>query len=154
MYSGTWATRRRGSGRGALSIHTLVRHLRVSWERRLVLAPSNTTGGPALIGDDSPTPIAGERLGVEQLELVLGFSMGARRAYEWAVCFPGACGAWPVFAGFARTTAARPAGGASAEALQTGGTKQRAHFRAAPGCRRALSEEDGEARVLSRSTTS
>jgi homoserine O-acetyltransferase len=85
-----------------------------------------------------------EHLGVERLELVLGFSMGAQQAYEWAVFFPGAVRRLAVFAGLARTTAANDLlVAASAEALQTGGTKQHAHFWAATALSAELFREEG-----------
>jgi homoserine O-acetyltransferase len=111
-------------------------------------SPSNTTGEfPALtIGDDVAVQhrLVADHLGIERLELVLGFSMGAQQAYEWAVRFPGAVERLAVFAGLARTTAANAllvAG--SAEALQTGGTKQHAHFWAATGLSAELFREEG-----------
>ena len=65
---------------------------------------------------------------------MLGFSMGAQQAYEWAVRFPGAVERLAVFAGLARTT---PGNGllvaAAEEALRTGGTGQHARFWAATG---------------------
>jgi homoserine O-acetyltransferase len=111
-------------------------------------SPSNTTGEfPALtIGDDVAAQhrLLVEHLGVERLELVLGFSMGAQQAYEWAVSFPGAVRRLAVFAGLARTTAANDLlVAASAEALQTGGTKQHAHFWAATGLSAELFREEG-----------
>ena len=101
-------------------------------------SPSNSDGAfPALtIGDDVAAQhrLVAKHLGVERLELVLGFSMGAQQAYEWAVRFPAMVRRLAVFAGLARTT---PANGllvaASAEALEAGGTKQHAHFWAATG---------------------
>jgi homoserine O-acetyltransferase len=111
-------------------------------------SPSNTTAEfPALtIGDDVAAQhrLLAEHLGVERLELVLGFSMGAQQAYEWAVSFPGAVRRLAVFAGLARTTAANDLlVAASAEALQTGGTKQHAHFWAATGLSAELFREEG-----------
>jgi homoserine O-acetyltransferase/O-succinyltransferase len=111
-------------------------------------SPSNTNGEfPALmIGDDVAAQhrLLLEHLGVERLELVLGFSMGAQQAYEWAVTFPGAVRRLAVFAGLARTTAANDLlVAASAEALQTGGTKQHAHFWAATGLSAELFREEG-----------
>jgi homoserine O-acetyltransferase len=85
-----------------------------------------------------------EHLGVERMELVLGFSMGGQQAYEWAVRFPAMVRRLAVFAGLARTT---PANGllvaASAEALETGGTKQHAHFWAATGLSAELFRQEG-----------
>jgi homoserine O-acetyltransferase/O-succinyltransferase len=101
-------------------------------------SPSNSSGEfPALtIGDDVAAQhrLVMEHLGVEKLELVVGFSMGAQQAYEWAVRFPGAVRRLAVFAGLARTTPANELLVAvSAEALQTGGTRQHARFWAATG---------------------
>ena len=111
-------------------------------------SPSNTSGEfPALtIGDDVAAQhrLLAEHLGVERLELVLGFSMGAQQAYEWAVRFPDVVGRLAVFAGLARTTPANDllvAG--AAEALQTGGTKQHAHFWAATGLSAELFRHEG-----------
>jgi len=111
-------------------------------------SPSNTSGEfPALtIGDDVAAQhrLLAEHLGVERLELVLGFSMGAQQAYEWAVRFPDVVGRLAVFAGLARTTPANDllvAG--AAEALQTGGTKQHAHFWAATGLSADLFRKEG-----------
>jgi homoserine O-acetyltransferase len=111
-------------------------------------SPSNTTGEfPALtIGDDVAAQhrLLTEHLGVERLELVLGFSMGAQQAYEWAVSFPGNVRRLAVFAGLARTTAANDLlVAASAEALQTGGAKQHAHFWAATGLSAELFRNEG-----------
>jgi homoserine O-acetyltransferase len=111
-------------------------------------SPSNTSGKfPVLtIGDDVAAQhrLVAEHLGVERLELVLGFSMGAQQAYEWAVRFPGAVRRLAVFAGLARTTPANALLVAvSAEALQTGGTKQHAHFWAATGLSAELFRKEG-----------
>ena len=74
-----------------------------------------------------------EGLGIERLELVLGFSMGAQQAYEWAVRFPGMVRRLAVFAGLARTTPANDLlVRAWAEALAIG-TVNHAHFWAATG---------------------
>ena len=101
-------------------------------------SPSNTSGDfPALtIGDDVEAQhrLLTGHLGIERLELVVGFSMGAQQAYEWAVRFPAMLRRLAVFAGLARTTPANDLLVAvSAEALQTGGTKQHAHYWAATG---------------------
>jgi homoserine O-acetyltransferase/O-succinyltransferase len=45
-----------------------------------------------------------ERFGVSELQLVLGWSMGAQQAYEWAVRFPDMVKRALPIAGFARTT--------------------------------------------------
>lgn len=103
-------------------------------------SPSTTAGGrgrfPELtIGDDVTAQhrLVSERLGIDRLELVLGFSMGAQQAYEWAVRFPGMVHRLAPFAGLARTT---PANGllvaAAAESLAAGSI-QHAHFWAATG---------------------
>lgn len=101
-------------------------------------SPSTTSGPfPELtIGDDvaAQRRLVGEHLGLERLALVLGFSMGAQQAYEWAVRYPPAVARLAVFAGHARTTAANELlVTASAEALRTGGTRQHARFWAATG---------------------
>ncbi len=101
-------------------------------------SPSNTAGDfPALtIGDDVAAQhrLLTGRLGVQRLELVLGFSMGAQQAYEWAVRFPDMVRRLAAFAGLARTTPANDLlVAASAEALRVGGTDQHAHFWAATG---------------------
>jgi homoserine O-acetyltransferase/O-succinyltransferase len=88
------------------------------------------------IGDDVSAQhrLVSEHLGIERLELALGFSMGAQQAYEWAVRFPNVFGRLAVFAGLARTTPANDLlVAASAEALASGGTAQHAHFWAATG---------------------
>jgi homoserine O-acetyltransferase len=98
----------------------------------------STTAGPfpeVTIGDDvtAQERLVGEQLGIERLELVLGFSMGAQQAYEWAVRSPALVSRLAVFAGLARTT---PANGllvsAATEALAAGSV-QHAHFWAATG---------------------
>jgi homoserine O-acetyltransferase len=101
-------------------------------------SPSTTAGGfpEVTIGDDVTAQqlLVSGHLGVECLELVLGFSMGAQQAYEWAVRLPGMVRRLAVFAGLARTTAANDLLVATAaEALATGGTEQHAHFWAATG---------------------
>jgi homoserine O-acetyltransferase len=86
------------------------------------------------IGDDvvAQHRLVSGHLGIERLELVLGFSMGAQQGYEWAVRFPPMVRRLVTFAGLARTT---PANGllvsASAQALRTGGTELHARFLAA-----------------------
>jgi homoserine O-acetyltransferase len=101
-------------------------------------SPSNSGGElPALtVGDDVAAQhrLVAEHLGVETLELVLGFSMGAQQAYEWAVRWPETVRRLAVFAGLARTTPANDLlVAASAEGLEKGGTRQHAHFWAATG---------------------
>lgn len=99
----------------------------------------STTVGPfpeATIGDDVTAQhrLVSERLEIERLELVLGFSMGAQQAYEWAVRFPGMVHRLAAFAGLARSTPANDLlVAAAAQALATGGTEQHAHFWAATG---------------------
>jgi homoserine O-acetyltransferase/O-succinyltransferase len=88
------------------------------------------------IGDDITVQhrLVSGHLGIERLELALGFSMGAQQAYEWAVRFPEVVGRLAVFAGLARTTPANDLiVAAAAEALASGGTTQHAHFWAATG---------------------
>jgi homoserine O-acetyltransferase len=76
-------------------------------------SPSNTPpphGGGAFpavsIGDDVTAQhrLVTEELGLERLALVLGFSMGAQQAYEWAVRFPTMVARLAPIAGTARTT--------------------------------------------------
>lgn len=99
-------------------------------------SPSNTEGPfPALsIGDDVSAQyrLVSEHLEIERLALVLGFSMGAQQAYEWAVRIPTLVRRLAVFAGLAQTTPANELlVSASAEALRTGGLGQHARFWAA-----------------------
>jgi homoserine O-acetyltransferase/O-succinyltransferase len=99
-------------------------------------SPSNTEGPfPAVsIGDDVAAQhrLLTEHLEIERLELVLGFSMGAQQAYEWAVRFPTLVRRLAAFAGLARTTPANELlVSAAAEALRTGGLGQHARFWAA-----------------------
>jgi homoserine O-acetyltransferase len=77
-------------------------------------SPSNTPpplGGGAFptigIGDDVTAQyrLVREVLGLGRFALVLGFSMGAQQAYEWAVRFPGMVARLAAIAGTARTTA-------------------------------------------------
>jgi homoserine O-acetyltransferase len=101
-------------------------------------SPSTTPGQfPELtIGDDVIVQhrLVSEHLGIKRLALVLGFSMGAQQAYEWAVRFPGMVHRLAVFAGLARTTPANDLlVAAAAEALASGGMVQHAHFWAATG---------------------
>jgi len=104
-----------------------------------VSSSPSTTGGvfPQLtIGDDVAIQhrLVSEHLGIPRLELVLGFSMGAQQAYEWAVRFPAMVHRLAVFAGLGRTTPANDLlVAAAAEALTAGGTEQHAHFWAATG---------------------
>ena len=71
-------------------------------------------------------------LGIERIELALGFSMGAQQAWEWGVRFPARVRRLALFAGTAQTTWH---GGlmveASADALRTGGLEAHARFWAA-----------------------
>jgi len=73
-------------------------------------------------------------LGIEVVQLVLGFSMGAQQAWEWGVRLPERVRRLALFAGTARTT---PHGAlvveAAAEALQTGGLAAHARYWAATG---------------------
>jgi homoserine O-acetyltransferase/O-succinyltransferase len=101
-------------------------------------SPSNTAGEfpPLTIGDDvaAQQRLLAEHLRIERLELVLGFSMGAHQAYEWAVHFPACVRRLAVFAGLARTTPMNDLlVAASTEALRSGGARQHAHFWAATG---------------------
>jgi homoserine O-acetyltransferase len=88
------------------------------------------------IGDDvaAQHQLVSEHLGIERLALVVGFSMGAQQAYEWAVRFPAMVQRLSVFAGLGRVTPANDLlVAAAAEALAAGGTPQHAHFWAATG---------------------
>lgn len=60
-------------------------------------SPHNTEGPHAMarfprvrIGDDvrAQEQLLREQFGIEELQLVVGGSMGAQQTYEWAVCFP------------------------------------------------------------------
>lgn len=79
-----------------------------------------------------------DHLGIERVELALGFSMGAQQAWEWGVRFPGRVRLLALFAGTAKTT---PNGAlvveAAAEALRSGGLDAHAQYWAAT----ALSQE-------------
>jgi homoserine O-acetyltransferase len=114
-----------------------------------VSSSPSTTADPfpeLTIGDDVTAQhrLVSEHLGIERLELVLGFSMGAQQAYEWAVRFPGMVRRLAVFAGLARTTPANDLlVAASAEALRTGGATQHAHYWAATGLSAALFRREG-----------
>jgi len=111
-------------------------------------SPSTTAGAfpQATIGDDVAAQhrLVSERLRIERLELVLGFSMGAQQAYEWAVRFPRMVARLAVFAGLARTTPANDLlVSASADALRAGGTEQHARFWAATGLSPELYRVEG-----------
>ena len=76
-------------------------------------SPSNTpppfNGGAfptVTIGDDvrAQHRLLTEQFGIERLELVLGWSMGAEQTYEWAVRFPDMVKRALPFAGTAKTT--------------------------------------------------
>jgi homoserine O-acetyltransferase len=76
-------------------------------------SPSNTpppfNGGAfpnVTIGDDvrAQHRLVTEQYGIERLELVLGWSMGAEQTYEWAVRFPDMVKRALPFAGTAKTT--------------------------------------------------
>ena len=104
-----------------------------------VSSSPSTTDGPfpeLTVGDDVTVQhrLVREQLGIEHLVLVLGFSMGAQQAYEWAVRYPEMVGRLATFAGLARTTPANDLlVAAGAQALASGGPKQHAHFWAATG---------------------
>lgn len=75
-----------------------------------------------------------EQLGIDRPALVLGFSMGAQQAYEWAVRFPERVERVAAIAGTARTTAANALQVALAEeALTAGGLRLHAHVWASLG---------------------
>jgi homoserine O-acetyltransferase len=102
--------------------------------RWFVVCPAQLVARDLTIGDDVTAQhrLATENLGIERFALVVGFSMGAQQAYEWAVRFPEMVSRLAVFAGLARTTPANDlVVAASAEALETGGTAQHARFWAA-----------------------
>ncbi len=109
-------------------------------------SPSTTPGAfPALtLGDD----VAAQRrlldeLGIERLELVLGFSMGAQQAWEWAVRFPESVARLAAFAGLARTTPWTDVVVAAAEnALRSGGLVDHARFWAATALSPAVFREE------------
>jgi homoserine O-acetyltransferase/O-succinyltransferase len=73
-----------------------------------------------------------DHLGIERVELALGFSMGAQQAWEWGVRFPERVGRLALFAGTAQTTWH---GGlmveAAADALRMGGLEAHARYWAA-----------------------
>jgi len=98
-------------------------------------SPSNVAGPfPDLtIGDDVTVQhrLVAEHLGIERLELVLGFSMGGQQAYEWAVRFPSMVRRLAVFAGLARTTPPNDLLVAAASESLAAGLIQHAHFWAA-----------------------
>jgi homoserine O-acetyltransferase len=99
-------------------------------------SPSTSSGAvpPLTIGDDVSAQyrLVSDTFGIERLELVLGFSMGAQQAYEWAVRLPSMVSRLVTFAGLARTTPANDLlVSAAAEALGAGGTEQHARFWAA-----------------------
>jgi homoserine O-acetyltransferase/O-succinyltransferase len=103
-------------------------------------SPSTSGSGagfPELtIGDDvvAQHRLVSGHFGIERLELVLGFSMGAQQAYEWAVRYPRMVKRLAVFAGLARTTPANDLlVGVAAQALAAGGTDHHARFWAATG---------------------
>jgi homoserine O-acetyltransferase/O-succinyltransferase len=111
-------------------------------------SPSTTVGPfPELtIGDDVAVQhrLVSEHLGIQRLELVLGFSMGAQQAYEWAVRFPAMVRRLAVFAGLARTTPANDLlVAAAAEALAAGGARPHAHFWAATALSPELFRREG-----------
>lgn len=94
-------------------------------------SPSNTEGRfpDVTVGDDvTAQRLLLDALGIERLELVLGFSMGAQQAYEWAVRHPEAVRRLAAIAGTART---RPncalAVKLAEEALEAGGLGLHAH---------------------------
>lgn len=103
-------------------------------ERWFVVCPAQLAGQGFTIGDDVTAQhrLVAERFGIERLELVLGFSMGAQQAYEWAVRVPGMVGRLAAFAGTARTTPANELLAAAAEeALRAGGLGGHARYWAA-----------------------
>jgi homoserine O-acetyltransferase len=110
-------------------------------------SPSNSAHPfPELtIGDDVTVQhrLVSEGFAIERLALVLGFSMGAQQAYEWAVRFPSMVSRLAAFAGLAQTTPANELlVAASADALRTGGTRQHGRFWAATGLSPALFRDE------------
>ena len=70
-------------------------------------APYNAGSFPAItIADDvrAQHRLVTERYSIDNLELVLGWSMGAQQTYEWAVRYPNMVKRALPFGGFARTT--------------------------------------------------
>jgi homoserine O-acetyltransferase len=61
---------------------------------------------PVMIGDDvrAQHRLVTEQFGISELQLVLGWSMGAEQTYEWAVRYPDLVKRAAPFAGTARTT--------------------------------------------------
>src|SRR5258706_9062468 len=59
-----------------------------------------------MIGDDvrAQHRLVTEHFGISELQLVLGWSMGAQQTYEWAGRYPDMVKRAAPFAGFARTT--------------------------------------------------
>lgn len=75
-----------------------------------------------------------DHLGIETVELALGFSMGALQAWEWGVRFPERVRRLALFAGTARTTSyGALMVEAAAETLRIGGLDAHARFWAATG---------------------
>ena len=69
--------------------------------------PYNQAAFPELmIGDDvvAQHRLVTEKFGIEELQLVLGWSMGAQQTYEWAVRFPDMVKRAAPFAGTAKTS--------------------------------------------------
>jgi homoserine O-acetyltransferase len=138
MYSGTPASLDQWIGRGRP----------LDPERWFVVCPGQLGNGessspshgrrhfpPLTIGDDVEAQRRLlDRLGVERVELALGFSMGAQQAWEWGVRFPDSVRRLAAFAGTARTT---PYGAlmveSAADALEAGGLEAHARYWAAVG---------------------
>ena len=72
-------------------------------------------------------------LGIERVELALGFSMGAQQAWEWGVRFPARVRRLALFAGTAQTT---PHGGAHGRSV-----RRRAAHRRSRGARALLGRD-------------
>ncbi len=69
--------------------------------------PQNQSAFPELmIGDDvvAQHKLVTEKFGIEEFQLVLGWSMGAQQTYEWAVRFPDMVKCAAPFAGTAKTS--------------------------------------------------
>jgi len=135
QYSGTPASLDRWIGAGPLDP-----------QRWFVICPGQLGNGESSSPSNSEAPFPNltigddveaqrrllDHLGIERVELALGFSMGAQQAWEWGVRFPERVGRLALFAGTAQTTWH---GGlmveAAADALRTGGLEAHARYWAA-----------------------
>ncbi|MFN8188368.1 MAG: alpha/beta fold hydrolase [Gaiellales bacterium] len=111
-------------------------------------SPSNVPaplGGGAFptvtIGDDvlAQHRLVTEVLGVDRLALVLGFSMGAQQAYEWAVRYPDMVERLAAVAGTAKTTAHNAiVVGLAEDAIRSDQAWQLGHYQEASAVRAGL----------------